>query len=90
MPHATHHLLDHTLIFLMVLDQPVDYAAIDNEPVDICFFVLAPESAQQEHLELLARIAQVCAHPSFTKGIRGGNSPKDILQYVRLCATRIP
>ena len=68
----------------------IEYSVVDGEPVDICFFVLAPDSAQREHLELLARIAQVCAHPSFTKGVREGNSPGDILQFVKLCATRIP
>ena len=89
-PHATHPLLEQTLAFLVVLDKPVDYAAIDGVPVDICFFLLAPDSAQREHLELLARIAQVCAHPSFCRGVRDGGRASELLTFITLCSTRIP
>jgi len=89
-PHLTHPMLDKTMVFLAVLDHGVDYSAIDGEPVDICFLLLAPDSARREHLELLARIAQVCSHPSFTQGVRAGDTPSEILKFVTQCATRIP
>ena len=89
-PHATDPLLERTLAFLVVLDKAVDYQAIDGAPVDVCFFLLAPDSAQREHLELLARIAQVCAHPSFCRGVREGGTAEEVLKFVTLCSTRIP
>lgn len=89
-PHLTHPALQHTVVLLAVLDQGVDYGAIDNKPVDICFLLLAPNSARREQLELLARIAQVCSHPSFTQGVRSADTPTQILNFVTHSATRIP
>ena len=89
-PHASHAALKKTVVLLVVLDPAVDYGAIDGEPVDICFLVLAPESARREHLEVLARVTQVCSHPSFTRGVRTANTPAEILEFVKLCAARIP
>ena len=89
-PHLTHPELQHTLVLLAVLDRGVDYGAVDGDPVDICFLLLAPDSARREHLDLLARIAQVCSHPSFTHGVRAGGTPTEILNFITQCATRIP
>ena len=89
-PHLTHSTVQHTVVLLAVLEQGVDYGAIDSEPVDICFLLLAPDWGRKEHLELLARIAQVCSHPSFTQGVRAGGTPAEILNFVTQSATRIP
>ena len=89
-PHLTHPELQHTLVLLAVLDRGVDYGAVDGDPVDICFLLLAPDSARREHLDLLARIAWVCSHPSFTQGVRAGETSTEILNFITQCATRIP
>jgi len=89
-PHATHSLLERTVLILVVLEQAVDYNAVDGEPVDICFLLLAPDSARREHLELLARVAQLCSHPSFTRGVRSANTAAEIMDFVKLCSARIP
>ena len=41
------------------LDKPVDFEALDNQPVDIVFLLLAPEGAGADHLKALARVARV-------------------------------
>jgi PTS system nitrogen regulatory IIA component len=41
------------------LDKPIDYEALDDQPVDIVFLLLAPEGAGADHLKALARIARV-------------------------------
>ncbi len=41
------------------LDTPIDYDALDDQPVDIVFLLLAPEGAGADHLKALARIARV-------------------------------
>ena len=89
-PHATHPVFERTVLILLVLEKAVDYDAVDGEPVDICFLLLAPDSARREHLELLARVAQLCSHPSFVKGVRSANTPAEILDFVKLCPARIP
>jgi PTS system nitrogen regulatory IIA component len=41
------------------LARPVDFDALDDQPVDLVFLLLAPESAGADHLKALARIARV-------------------------------
>jgi nitrogen PTS system EIIA component len=41
------------------LENPVEFDAVDNAPVDLVFLLLAPESAGADHLKALARISRV-------------------------------
>ena len=41
------------------LDQPVDFDALDDQPADLIFLLLAPEGAGADHLKALSRIARV-------------------------------
>jgi PTS system nitrogen regulatory IIA component len=53
------------------LDAPVDFEALDDQPVDILFMLLAPESAGADHLKALARIARVLRDRDPVTKIRG-------------------
>ena len=41
------------------LDQPIDFNAIDENPVDLIFLLLAPETAGADHLKALARVSRL-------------------------------
>ena len=41
------------------LAEPIDFDAVDGEPVDIVFLLLAPEGAGADHLKALARISRL-------------------------------
>lgn len=45
------------------LDTPVDFEALDDQPVDIVFLLLAPENAGADHLKALSRIARMLRDP---------------------------
>ena len=45
--------------FLAKLTTPVDFDAIDDEPVDLLFALVVPEEKNDEHLSTLARIAGI-------------------------------
>lgn len=53
------------------LDTPVDFDAIDEQPVDLVFLLLAPEGAGADHLKALSRIARVFRDPDTVAKIRG-------------------
>jgi nitrogen PTS system EIIA component len=52
------------------LDRPLDFEALDNQPVDLVFLLLAPESAGADHLKSLARIARLLRDPAITHKLR--------------------
>jgi PTS system nitrogen regulatory IIA component len=45
------------------LETPVDFEALDDQPVDIVFLLLAPENAGADHLKALSRIARMLRDP---------------------------
>lgn len=52
------------------LERPVDFDAIDGQPVDIVFVLLAPEGAGADHLKALSRIARMTRDPANVQKLR--------------------
>src|SRR5215217_9063300 len=52
------------------LDKPVDFEALDGQPVDVLFLLLAPEGAGADHLKALARVARALREPGMLDRIR--------------------
>jgi PTS system nitrogen regulatory IIA component len=52
------------------LDRPVDFEALDGQPVDLVFLLLAPEAAGADHLKALARVARLLRDPEIAKRLR--------------------
>jgi len=52
------------------LDKPVDFEALDGQPVDVLFLLLAPEGAGADHLKALARVARVLREPGLIERVR--------------------
>jgi PTS system nitrogen regulatory IIA component len=53
------------------LDRPIDFEAIDNQPVDLIFMLLAPASAGADHLKALARISRLLRDKAMCDKLRG-------------------
>jgi PTS system nitrogen regulatory IIA component len=53
------------------LESPLDFEALDDEPVDLVFLLLAPEGAGADHLKALSRIARVLRDSETVAKIRG-------------------
>jgi len=52
------------------LERPVDFEALDGQPVDLLFLLLAPEAAGADHLKALARVARLLRDPDIAKRLR--------------------
>lgn len=56
------------------LERPIPYDAIDDEPVDLLFLLLAPADAGAEHLKALARVSRLLRDRATCEKLRGANS----------------
>jgi nitrogen PTS system EIIA component len=56
------------------LDKPVDYDAIDDQPVDLVFLLLAPEGAGADHLKALAKVSRMLRDKTVCDKLRGANN----------------
>ena len=52
------------------LDRPIDFEALDSQPVDLIFLLLAPEAAGADHLKALARVARLLRDPEIARKLR--------------------
>jgi len=55
------------------LDRPVDFEALDGQPVDLVFLLLAPEGAGADHLKALARVARLLLDPAIAHKLRASH-----------------
>ncbi len=70
-PHCRLEGLDRVIGVLMTLEEPVDFDAIDNQPVDLVFaLIVPPKEATSEHLELLSQLAERFNHSTFCARLR--------------------
>ena len=58
------------------LDNPIVYEAVDNQPVDLVFLLLAPEDAGADHLKALARVSRVLRNQSTCEKLRATPKPE--------------
>jgi len=69
-PHCRLDGLDRVIGVLMTLPEPVDFDAIDNQPVDLVFALIVPKEATSEHLELLSQLAEKFNDSAFCQRLR--------------------
>jgi PTS system nitrogen regulatory IIA component len=53
------------------LERPIPFEAIDNQPVDLVFALLAPAAAGAEHLRALARVSRLLRDAAICQKLRG-------------------
>lgn len=69
-PHAKLDEIDRVVGLFARLDQPVDFESLDDQPSDLIFLLLAPNSADTASLKALARISRVLRQPSTRERLR--------------------
>ncbi len=69
------------------LEQPVDFEALDDRPVDLVFLLLAPEGAGADHLKALSRIARVLRDNDTVQKIRNTKDAAAIFALLSETAT---
>jgi PTS system nitrogen regulatory IIA component len=66
------------------LDRPIDYEAMDDQPVDLVFMLLAPENAGADHLKALARIARLLRDQDIARKLRASRDAQAIYSVLAL------
>ncbi len=82
-PHTRDFLLSthFDVVTIAYPEQPIDYEAIDGQPVHTLFFLFACED--RRHLHLLSKIAHLCSHEK-TRAFFRTHPPKSrVLEYIK-------
>lgn len=82
LPHARVKEVGEALGAFVSTARGVDYDAVDGEPVDLAFALLVPETATEEHLQVLAQLAGLFSDPRVRERLRAADSPAAILRIL--------
>lgn len=77
-PHCRFSACHSVIGSLIKLQQPVDFDAIDGQPVDLLFVLLVPEQATDEHLAVLATLAERFSDPEFCQKLRSATDSESL------------
>lgn len=69
-PHCRLNEYQQPIGLLIQLQQPIDFDAIDNSPVDLLFILLVPAEACDQHLQTLGNLAELFSQPQFRERLR--------------------
>lgn len=84
LPHARTAGIDQAYGCLLTLSSPISFDAIDNKPIDLVFALVVPEEATDEHLKILASIAQMFSNESTCDHLRQAERSADMLHIINL------
>jgi PTS system nitrogen regulatory IIA component len=69
-PHARLDQLDKVVGLFAKLSEPIDFEALDDQPSDLIFMLLAPNSADADSLKALARVSRVLRDTGLQQRLR--------------------
>ncbi len=72
----------HAVGVFIHLDQPIDFDAIDNQPVDLLFALLVPADQCKTHLQTLSFVAQRLADKTVCRRLRAAQSDEELYQII--------
>jgi nitrogen PTS system EIIA component len=83
-PHGKLPKLEKLFGLFARLERPIDFEAMDGQPVDLVFLLLAPEGAGADHLKALARIARLLRDQDVAKKLRASRDAQAIYSVLAL------
>jgi nitrogen PTS system EIIA component len=83
-PHGKLPKLNKLFGLFARLARPVDFEALDGQPVDLVFLLLAPEGAGADHLKALARVARLLRDPELARKLRDSRDAEAIYAVLAL------
>ncbi|WP_043765247.1 PTS IIA-like nitrogen regulatory protein PtsN [Algiphilus aromaticivorans] len=81
-PHGRMSETRSTTAALIRLTHGVDYDAHDGQAVDLVFGLIVPQSATEDHLKLLAAVAEKFSEEDFCKQLRAAESPEAAVELL--------
>ncbi|MHC6526199.1 MULTISPECIES: PTS IIA-like nitrogen regulatory protein PtsN [unclassified Vibrio] len=77
-PHARMSESDKAVAVLLQCDEPIEFDAIDNRPVDLLFALLVPDAQCKEHLQTLSKMAERLNDKQILKQLRSAQSDQEL------------
>lgn len=85
-PHGRIKGLESAVAAVFRLTEPVSFDAPDGIPVSVLIFLLVPEQATQQHLEILSEVAEMLSDSGLRASLLESQTPETLYESLRLWA----
>ncbi len=82
LPHARLPGIEGVVGVFILLEKPIDFEAVDRQPVDVIFALFAPEDAGVEHLKALALVSRTLRDANFCSKLRANPDPMTLYTII--------
>lgn len=81
-PHCKSDAVLRPGLAAMVVDNGVDFDALDGEKVDLIFLIAAPNTEDNVHLDVLSKLSVLLMDETFTSGLRNARTIEEFLDVI--------
>ncbi|MDI5883537.1 PTS sugar transporter subunit IIA [Cobetia amphilecti] len=89
-PHARSPHCKTPIAAFLKLGEPIDFDAIDGEPIDLLFVLLVPEEADETHLTLLGQVAELLNSSTNRSALRQADSQRALFEALTQAIAELP
>ena len=82
LPHAKTAAAMETVAAFAVTQEPVDFGAIDDEPVRLVLLLVGPEGDKSQHIKILGRISRLASRDAIRNALLGASSPEEVMKVL--------
>lgn len=82
-PHGKTGSVDEILAAFGKTNNPIEYEALDNQPVYLIFLLVGKDNLVSTHIKLLSRISRMMNKDEFRKNLLDAESEQEIIEIFR-------
>lgn len=82
-PHGKTTSIGQTYAAFAILNDPVEYEAIDGEPVNMVFMLAGPQSSNSLHIKMLSRISRLMNNRDFRERLLKCSTADEIIDQFK-------
>ncbi|MGH7461248.1 MAG: PTS sugar transporter subunit IIA [Longimicrobiales bacterium] len=82
-PHGKSAVIPELRMAAGTAHQPVDFDALDGQPVHLLFLLVGPESAAGPHIKALSRIARLIRNDDVRKSLMAARTPHEFIRALK-------
>ncbi|MBD3271808.1 MAG: PTS sugar transporter subunit IIA [Elusimicrobia bacterium] len=82
-PHGKAEAVKNIIAAFGISKKGVDFEALDGEPVNLIFLLIAPHDSAGAHLKALAKISRLLKDKFFRQALRESNDAKEVLKIIK-------
>lgn len=83
LPHAKTSAARETVAAFATTAEPIDFGAIDDEPVRLLFLLAGPEADKSRHIKILGRISRLVSRDEIREGLLNVETPEDVISILK-------